>query len=216
MYDEDEIADLVLAEFDNVAGEIGRRQGGRRFGRALGAILTGGGSEAIRRRRRRGRDDDGGGRSAIKPNLSQQVAARKAVQQAEMDALGFQPARDFSGLFGIAPVSVPALGSAQSASTAQEPTQIHRLILQAIDPTGTIQPTDAQGWMGVRDIRLGVQSIFSNVQPVSLAALQNVATLSGLSTRIITPGQQLTIDYVNNHPTLALTVSGAGFGPTPS
>lgn len=236
MNDEQLIGNMILAELaDQSVGGVGgyyeddgisdvmevgrRRRGGRRFGRALGAIFTGGASEmgrAVRRRRqaRRGGGDDVVELDDLQPDLQQQIAAQQAINRAEAAQLGFKPKTSFSGLFGIQRVTVPAAGGiAVSKSTAEEPTQIFRLILSAQEPTGVVTPTDALAWVGVTDIKLGSQSIFNNVEPVALAALANVAVLAGLSTRIISPGQSLYITYRNDHPALAMSTSGAAFGP---
>lgn len=147
----------------------------------------------------------------LTPNAAQ--AAMAAVQLQQQAQLGFRPSGGLAGYFGITEVSVPALGSASSASTAQEPTQLHRLILDAIDPTASITPQVAEAYLRVSNIRLGSQSMFNNNVPMTLGALKSNATLSGVMSRVIMPGQQLSIDYLNRHPTLAILVGGAALGP---
>ncbi len=217
-YEDDIIDDIIEQELAGI--EAGRRRGGRRFGRALAAIGTLGMSEvATRRGQRRGREQAmermGAGTPPGAPNLSPQAAqaAMAAVQLQQQAQLGFRPSGGLAGYFGITEVSVPALGSASSASTAQEPTQLHRLILDAIDPTASITPQVAEAYLRVSNIRLGSQSMFNNNVPMTLGALKSNATLSGVMSRVIMPGQQLSIDYLNRHPTLAILVGGAALGP---
>lgn len=214
-YEDDIIDDIIEQELAGI--ESGRRRGGRRFGRALAAIGTLGMSEvATRRGQRRGREQAMERMSAPQaPNLNPQAAqaAMAAVQLQQQAQLGFRPSGGLAGYFGITEVSVPALGSASSASTAQEPTQLHRLILDAIDPTASITPQVAEAYLRVSNIRLGSQSMFNNNVPMTLGALKSNATLSGVMSRVIMPGQQLSIDYLNRHPTLAILVGGAALGP---
>ncbi|HPM23018.1 MAG TPA: hypothetical protein PLP66_03885 [Phycisphaerae bacterium] len=216
-YNEDDIIDDIIEQ--EIAGiESGRRRGGRRFGRALAAIGTLGMSEAaLRRGARNGRHEERASmqRAAAPQNLTPNAAqaAMAAVQLQQQAQLGFRPSGGLAGYFGITEVSVPALGSASSASTAQEPTQLHRLILDAIDPTASITPQVAEAYLRVSNIRLGSQSMFNNNVPMTLGALKSNATLSGVMSRVIMPGQQLSIDYLNRHPTLAILVGGAALGP---
>lgn len=216
-YNEDDIIDDIIEQ--EIAGiESGRRRGGRRFGRALAAIGTLGMSEAaLRRGARNGRHEERASmqRAAAPQNLTPNAAqaAMAAVQLQQQAQLGFRPSGGLAGYFGITEVSVPALGSTSSASTAQEPTQLHRLILDAIDPTASITPQVAEAYLRVSNIRLGSQSMFNNNVPMTLGALKSNATLSGVMSRVIMPGQQLSIDYLNRHPTLAILVGGAALGP---
>lgn len=214
--DDDMIDDIIEQEIAGI--EAGRRRGGRRFGRALAAIGTLGMSEAaLRRGGRNGRREERASmeRAAAPQNLTPNAAqaAMAAVQLQQQAQLGFRPSGGLAGYFGITEVSVPALGSASSASTAQEPTQLHRLILDAIDPTASITPQVAEAYLRVSNIRLGSQSMFNNNVPMTLGALKSNATLSGVMSRVIMPGQQLSIDYLNRHPTLAILVGGAALGP---
>lgn len=215
--DDDIIDDIIDQELSGYGFESGAR-GGRRFGRALAAIGTLGMSEAaLRRGRRTGRRQERAAmeRAAAPQGLNPQAAqaAQAAVQLQQYAQLGFRPSGGLAGYFGITEVSVPALGSASSASTAQEPTQLHRLILDAIDPTASITPQVAEAYLRVSNIRLGSQSMFNNNVPMTLGALKSNATLSGVMSRVIMPGQQLSIDYLNRHPTLAILVGGAALGP---
>ena len=229
---EDDIIDEIIDQELSGYGfdEAGARRGRRRFGRALAAIGSLGMSEAaLRRGRTVGRRQEqrrilggggGGGAmmappaAAMAPDLSQQVAAAQAAQMQQYAQLGFRPAQGLAGYFGINEVAVPAAnGTAQSSSTAQEPTQLHRIMLDAIDPLAGITPQVAEAYIRVSNIRLGSQSMFNNNVPMTLAALRSNATLSGVMSRVILPGQQLSIDYINRHPTVAITVGGATLGP---
>lgn len=220
-YNDDDIIDDIINQELAGYSEAGAR-GGRRFGRALAAIGTLGMSEAaLRRGRRTGRQQErramermGAGPmvpQGMDPQAAQAAAA--AVQLQQYAQLGFRPSGGLAGYFGITEVSVPALGSASSASTAQEPTQLHRLILDAIDPTASITPQVAEAYLRVSNIRLGSQSMFNNNVPMTLGALKSNATLSGVMSRVIMPGQQLSIDFLNRHPTLAILVGGSALGP---
>lgn len=220
--DDDIIDDIINQELAGYGIEAGARRGGRRFGRALAAIGTLGMSElAIRRgqhtgrqqaRRQMERMDQGPmAPQGMDPQAAQAAAA--AVQLQQYAQLGFRPSGGLAGYFGITEVTVPALGGAQSSSTAQEPTQLHRLILDAIDPTAVITPTEAESYLRVSNIRLGSQSMFNNNVPMTLGALKSNATLSGVMSRVILPGQQLSIDFLNRHPTLPILVGGSALGP---
>ena len=98
---------------------------------------------------------------------------------------------------------------------AEQPTQISRLSFTAFDPLGVITPDQAACYMGITNIRIGTQSIFSTTEPAALDSFNSRATLVNIQTRILTTGQGLTIDYQNDHPTAAFLVRGTGFGPTP-
>lgn len=205
----DEIIDQELAGYGGW-DESGRRGRARRQER-----------RAARRAGRRG----GGGEPdaplappgltrGAAPNLQQQIAAAQAAQMQQYANLGFMPAGGLAGFFGIAEVIVPAgNGQAQSTSTAQEPTQLHRLMLDAIDPTAVITPATAEAYLRIANIRLGAQSMFNNNVPMTISALKSNATLSGVMSRVILPGQQLSIDFINRHPTIDITVGGAALGP---
>lgn len=226
---EDDIIDEIIDQELSGYGfdESGARRG-RRFGRALAAIGTLGMSEAaLRRGRTVGRQQaqrrmQQGGMmgpvppppNALAPDLSQQVAAVQAAQMQQYAQLGFRPSGGLSGYFGIQEVAVPAAnGTAQSSSTAQEPTQLHRIMLDAIDPLAGITPQVAEAYIRISNIRLGSQSMFNNNVAMTISALRANATLSGVMSRVILPGQQLSIDYINRHPTIAITVGGAALGP---
>lgn len=221
-YSQQDIIDMLVERELAAQSEVSGRAG-RRLGRAFGAIATLGTSEIARRRgQHRGRQMERRAmeRGAMEtvdrdfaPDLSEQVAARVAAMQQQQQQLGFRPAGELAGYFGIADVTVAALGTATSQSTAQEPTQIHRIVLDAYDPTATITPQQAFSYLRVGDIRIGTQSMFNNVTPMPLGILANNTTMPGVMTRIIMPGQDVTVTYVNRHPTLALVVGGSGIGP---
>lgn len=218
---QEELARIGYYNQQEVAG-----RGGRRFGRALAAIGTLGMSEAAMRRGRhvgaqRARnnmqreqqqmmdmDED-----EVALAVDARVAATIAAQKVQQSQLGFPPDGSLQGFFGINDVVVPALGGNTSQSSAQEPTQLHRIILDAYDPTATITPSEAAQWLRITDIKVGTQSMFNNVATMTLGALTNNATVARIMSRIITPGVDLSIVFRNVHPTLAITVGGTGLGP---
>lgn len=213
---EDDLFDDIEGDYDD--DEIGRKRRGRR---ALAAIFTGGGSEIRRHRQRnqaqrRERSEERQVQEALQPTLEERIAAAQAAQAAERARIGFNPSGDYRGVLGIPNVLVPAAGGFQQArAVAEEPTQLSRLSFTCWDPAGVIGPQDAICYMGVTNIRIGTQSIFSTTTPASLDSLGSRATYAMVMTRTLSTGQSLTVDYVNDHPTAQLRVRGTGFGPTP-
>lgn len=196
LFDDIEGDDYVEGDDDD--DEIGRRRGRRR------------------RRERRANRRNPAAPENLAPTLEEQVAAIQAQKVAEMQRIGFNPSGDYRGVLGIPNVLVPAAGGFQQArAVAEEPTQLSRLSFTCWDPAGVIGPQDAICYMGVTNIRIGTQSIFSTTTPASLDSLGSRATYAMVMTRTLSTGQSLTVDYVNDHPTAQLRVRGTGFGPTP-
>lgn len=183
--------------------EVGRRRGRSR--------------RRARRAGRKGPSEDEQLAAALKPSLEQRIAAARAAEAQKVKNLGFDPNADYRGVLGIPNVLVPAAGGFQQArAVAEEPTQLSRLSFTCWDPAGVIGPQDAICYMGVTNIRIGTQSIFSTTTPASLDSLGSRATYAMVMTRVLSTGQSLTVDYVNDHPTAQLRVRGTGFGPTPN
>lgn len=204
----DLLFDDIEGDYDDIEGddddEIGRRRGGRRARRRE------------RRANRRNPERNAAVPENLAPTLEEQVAAIQAQKVAEVQRIGFNPSGDYRGVLGIPNVLVPAAGGFQQArAVAEEPTQLSRLSFTCWDPAGVIGPQDAICYMGVTNIRIGTQSIFSTTTPASLDSLGSRATYAMVMTRTLSTGQSLTVDYVNDHPTAQLRVRGTGFGPTP-
>lgn len=218
--------------------EIGAGRGARR----LGGVLTLGLSSAVRHRiqnqaRERAQRMVAEGRipgAAATPAAAeaaaqgaspqgQQLAAaaqlggQVAVQQAMYQQVGFVPQGQFSGFLGINDVLVPAAvgpvaGEASIVQPAQEPTQLHRFTFQAVDPTGGFSPDQANAFVRVRGIFIGMQPCFTSQAGIPLTMLAANATGIIIGTRLLYPGQACTVQYQNVGP-VPLLVAGGGVGP---
>jgi hypothetical protein len=138
--------DYIGDDFE-IAGlepEVGRRRGLRRFGRAFGALATGGLSEvAIARRQAR----------RAKSAAKRAMALQGAPTIPKTSSFGLVPGAQRQASLPLGSVSILAGATAQLRVTCERPIQGQRLFLQAIDPAtgarllGTI----------VTDIRVGVR-----------------------------------------------------------
>ena len=177
--------------------EVGRRRAGRRFGRALGAIVTGGGSELIRARRRAER--------------AKELAERAMVAQGspaipKTSSFGLVPGQQRQATLPLNSIALAAAATGQLRVTCERPIQGQRLFLEAISAAGAV----VRGIL-VTDIRVGVRPQECSVgeQPAFIFDAQSLQ--AGLQLDPLGVGVSFTVGLRN--PTATdVTVSGALFG----
>jgi len=215
-----------------LVGEVGRRRGLRRFGRAFGAILTGGASEmaraGIRRRANRlarMRQPEPVAPQIPLPTIPAQVlappqtinfagaqqVANAAAHQAVAKAM--EPRFHTSGLFGLSDASVPPGGTGELSARSEFTTVIERFIFVAYSPDGVITPADAESYIRIMAIHIAGQSVFSTNQGAPLRVFAGDSTGVQMRTRTLNGGQSISIIVANRHRALTLEVGGSGIGP---
>lgn len=177
--------------------EVGRRRGLRRFGRAFGAIATGGMSEVARARRQAER--------------AKSIAARAMTLQGspavpKTSSFGLVPGQQRQATLPLGSVTLQGGTTGQLRVTCERPIQGQRLFLQAITAAGA----RVLGLL-VTDIRVGVrpQECAVGEQPLDIfdpTSLQSALQLDPLGV-----GVSFTVGLRN--PTLTeVIVNGALFG----
>lgn len=123
--------------------EVGRRRGARRFGRALGALATGGLSEVAIARRQAAK--------------AKQVAARAVALQGspampKTSSFGLIPGQQRQATLPLGSVALAGGATGNLRVTCERPIQGQRLMLEAVTVAGAV----VRGIL-VTDIRVGVR-----------------------------------------------------------
>ena len=177
--------------------EVGRRRGARRFGRGLGAILTGGGSEVIRARRQAQR--------------AKSIAARAMALQGspaipKTSSFGLVPGQQRQASLPLGSVALAGGATAQLRTTCERPIQGQRLFLQAVTAAGV-----RTLGMLVTDIRVGVRPQECAVGEQPLDVFDPTSLQSALQLDPLGVGVSFTVGLRNPTATDVI-VNGTLFG----
>lgn len=123
--------------------EVGRRRGARRFGRALGALATGGLSEVAIARRQAAK---------AKQVAARAVALQGSPQVPKTSSFGLIPGQQRQATLPLGSVALAGGATGNLRVTCERPIQGQRLMLEAVTATGAV----VRGIL-VTDIRVGVR-----------------------------------------------------------
>lgn len=194
-YDDDYIGDDFAVM--GLEPEVGRRRGLRRFGRALGAIATGGMSEVAIARRQAQR---------ARGIAKRAMALQGSPAIPKTSSFGLVPGQQRQASLPLGSVALAAGGTAQLRVTCERPIQGQRLFLQAISAAGV----RVIGCL-VTDIRVGVRPQECAVGDQPLDVFDPTSLQSALQLDPLGVGVSFTVGLRN--PTATdVTVNGVLFG----
>lgn len=198
MYEDD---DFIGADDYAIMGlepEVGRRRRGlRKFGRGLGAVLTGGQSELIRARRVARRATNA---------ARQAMTMQGAPYTPKTSSFGLVPGAQRQATLPLNSTPLAAGATGQLRVTCERPIQGQRLFLEAISAAGAV----VRGVL-VTDIRVGVRPQECSVGEQPLFIFDAQSLQAALQLDPLGVGVSFTVGLRN--PTATdVTVSGALFG----